>query len=329
MPANLTPQYHKAEAEYRRAQSAEERVACLQEMLKLIPKHKGTDHLQADLKTRLKEAKQDVETEKKAPKTGRTFRFPRQGAGQVLVLGAPNAGKSRVLAELTNAEPEVANYPYTTHEPMPGMMSWQDAMVQLIDTPPTTADHLEPYVLNLVRTADLVVLCLDGSSDDAPDETAELLQQFRSRSTQLGRENGFVDDDFSLVQVKTLLVVTRADADGVAERLEYFREMVPTKFETQEVEFDRDDSREALRDRIFQMLGVIRVYTKAPGKPAEYKDPFTIPVGGTVEDLAAKVHRDLAESLKFAKVWGESAHDGQSVGREHQLADRDLVELHS
>lgn len=329
MPANLTPQYHKAEAEYRRAQSAEERVACLQEMLKLIPKHKGTDHLQADLKTRLKEAKQEVETEKKAPKTGRTFRFPRQGAGQVLVLGAPNAGKSRVLAELTNAEPEVANYPYTTHEPMPGMMPWQDATVQLIDTPPTTADHLEPYVLNLVRTADLVVLCLDGSSDDAPDETAELLEQFRSRSTQLGRENGFVDDDFSLVQVKTLLVVTRADAEGVAERLEYFREMVPTRFEMQEVEFDREDSREALRDRIFQMLGVIRVYTKAPGKPAEYKDPFTIPVGGTVEDLAAKVHRDLAESLKFAKVWGESAHDGQSVGREHQLADRDLVELHS
>ncbi|WP_166820353.1 GTPase [Thalassoroseus pseudoceratinae] len=329
MPANLTPQYHKAEDAYRRAQSAEERVACLQEMIKLIPKHKGTDHLQADLKTRLKEAKQDVETEKKAPKTGRTFRFPRQGAGQVLVLGAPNAGKSRVLAELTNAEPEVANYPYTTHEPMPGMMPWQDATVQLIDTPPTTADHLEPYVLNLVRTADLVVLCLDGSSDDAPDETAELLEQFRSRSTMLGRENGFVDDDFSLVQVKTLVVVTRAGSDGLEERLEYFREMVPTPFEIQRVEFDREDSREELRDRVFQMLGVIRVYTKAPGKPAEYKDPFTIPVGGTVEDLAVKVHRDLAESLKFAKVWGESAHDGQSVGRDHQLADRDLVELHA
>jgi ribosome-interacting GTPase 1 len=329
MPANLTPQYHKAEEAYRRAQSPEERVECLQEMLRVMPKHKGTDHLQADLKTRLKEARAEVEAEKKAGAKGRSFRFPRQGAGQVVLLGVPNAGKSRVLAELTNAEPEVADYPYTTHEPFPGMMPWQDATVQLIDTPPATAAHVEPYVLNMVRSADLVCLCLDGSNDDAMDETAELIEQLRQRSTLLSGRSGFDEEDMGVVHVKTLLVVTRADAPGCAERLDYFRELVPQPFETQPVEFERDDSREALRDRIYKMLGVIRVYTKAPGKPAEYRDPYTIPGGGTVEDLAAKVHRDLADNLKFAKVWGDSAHDGQTVSREHVLLDRDLVELHA
>lgn len=329
MPANLTPQYHKAEAEYRRAQSPEEKVACLQEMLRLIPKHKGTDHLQADLKTRLKDAKNEVEAEKKAPKGGRSFRIPRQGAGTVVLIGAPNAGKSRVLKELTNAEPQVADYPFTTHEPMPGMMAWDDASVQLIDTPPLSAAHMEPYVLNMVRSADGVGLCFNGGSDDAPEETAEVITELANRKTQLSADSGFVEEDFSIVKVKTILVVTRADDPGCEVRLELLRELMEIHFPIQMVEFDREDSREALRDSFYKALDVIRIYTKAPGKSADYKDPYTIPKGGTVEDLAAKVHRDLVETLKYAKVWGESAHDGQSVGREHILADRDLVELHS
>ena len=329
MPANLTPQYLKAEAEYRRAQTPEERVACLQEMLKLIPKHKGTDHLQADLKTRLKEAKQDALTEQKAPKAGRSFRIPRQGAGTVVLIGAPNSGKSRVLKELTNAEPQVADYPFTTHEPLPGMMPWEDASVQLIDTPPLSAAHLEPYVLNMVRAADVVALCLNGRSDDAPEETAEVITELATRKTELAAESGFAQDDFSVVKVKTILVVTRADDPGCEIRLDLLRELIDIPFPIQQVEFDREDSRERLRNCFYEALGVIRVYTKAPGKPAEYTDPFTIPQGGTVEDLAWKVHRDLVDSLKYAKVWGESADDGQSVGRDHILADRDLVELHS
>ncbi len=328
MPANLTPQYHKAEAEYRRAQSPEERVACLQEMLRLIPKHKGTDHLQADLKTRLKEARSDVETEKQAPKTGRSFRIPRQGAGTIVLIGAPNAGKSRVLKELTNAEPQVADYPFTTHEPMPGMMAWEDVNVQLIDTPPLSAAHMEPYVLNMVRAADIVALCFNGNSDDAPEETAEVLTELAHRKTRLAAESGFAEDDFSIINVKAILVVTRAEDPGCEIRLELLRELMEIPFPVQKVEFDREDSREALRNNLYQALGLIRIYTKAPGKPADYQAPFTIPLGGTVEDLAYKVHRDLVETLKYAKVWGESAHDGQSVGREHVLADRDLVELH-
>lgn len=329
MPANLPPQYQKAEEEYRKAQSAAERFEILERMLVLIPKHKGTEKLQVDLKTKLKETKADIQVEKTAPKGGKVYRIPRQGAAQVIVIGGPNAGKSRILKELTNAEPEVADYPFTTREPMPGMMKWEDITIQLVDTPPITDSMFEPYLLNFVRAGDLIVLAFDGSSDDAPEATATVIDQFRQRATILSTSTGFDEDDFSKLHVKTLLVVTRGGEAEVQDRLDFFQEMVPTKFETLRCDLDQEGDRERLRNAIFAGLGLIRLYTKAPGKPADYSSPFTIPIGGTVEDLAGKVHRDLADKVKFAKVWGTSAADGQSVGRDHVLADKDLVELHT
>jgi ribosome-interacting GTPase 1 len=329
MPANLTPQYQKAEERFRKAHSCEEQIGCLQEMLKLIPKHKGTEKLQADLKSRLKDANSQLQAEKQAPKKGLSYRIPRQGAGQVILLGAPNSGKSRLLAELTKAEPEVAAYPFTTREPMPGMMPWEDVKVQLIDTPPITDSHIEPYLTSMVRSADLALLCFDGSSDDAPEETAILIGKLESRKTLLSDKTGFDEDDFSIVHVKTLLVITRGNDPDCATRLELFYDLIPNRFEIVKVEFDSEESREKLRNGIYESLGMIRVYTKSPGKPADYKDPYSIPDGGTVEDVALQVHRELAEKLKFAKVWGESVHDGQSVDAEHVLCDKDLVELHA
>lgn len=329
MPANLPPQYQKAEEEYRKAQSAAERFEILERMLVLIPKHKGTEKLQADLKTKLKETKADIQVEKTAPKGGKVYRIPRQGAAQVILIGGPNAGKSRIVKELTNAEPDVADYPFTTREPMPGMMAWEDITIQLVDTPPITDSMFEPYLLNFVRAGDLILLAFDGTSDDSPEATAAVIEQFRQRATILSTSTGFDEDDFSKLHVKTLLVVTRAGAAEVQDRLDFFREMVPTNFEIIRCDLDRDDDREQLRKSLFQALGLIRLYTKVPGKPADYSSPFTIPIGGTVEDLAGKVHRDLADKVKFAKIWGTSAADGQSVGRDHVLADKDLVELHT
>jgi ribosome-interacting GTPase 1 len=328
MAVNATPQYKKAEEEYRRAQTIEEQIACLEKMLVLLPKHKASEKVQSDLKTRLKEARGELAAEKAAPKKVRTYQFPRQGAGQVVILGGPNSGKSRLLAELTSAKPEVAPYPFTTREPHPGMMAWEDVSVQLIDTPPITDTFFEACLQNIVRSADAVLLCFDGSSDDAPDHTAEVIRQIEHRKTVLARESGFVEDDLTQIRIKTLLVPTRADDPGRADRLAFFEEMFPQRFEAQPVEFERTDSTAALRDRIYKMLNVIRVYTKAPGKPADRKSPFTIPAGGTVEELAEKIHKDLAAKLTHARIWGSGVHDGQSVGREHVLADRDLVELH-
>jgi len=329
MPANLTHKYQKAEEEYRRAQSLEEQIACLEHMLQVIPKHKGTEKLQAHLKSRLKEARADQQVEKASAKKGLSYRIPRQGAGTVVVIGGPNAGKSRVLAELSNASPEVAPYAFTTREPFPAMMPVNDVLVQLIDTQPVTDAHFEPYINSFARTADLVLLCMDGSSDDAPDDTLAVIRQLDSRKTLLAGKTGFDEDDFSRLRVKTRLVVTRADNPDVDTRVEFLREMMPRTLPQVRVELDRGESRESLRSAILAALEVIRVYTKAPGKQAVYEDPFTVPVGGTVEDLAIRVHRDLADKLKFARIWGAEAHDGQTVGREHVLHDGDMLELHT
>jgi uncharacterized protein len=329
MPANLPPQYRKAEEDYRRAQSPDESVRCLEKLLQLIPKHKGTDHLQADLKTRLKDARAAAQQATVSVKGGPQFRIPRQGAGTVIVLGAPNSGKSRVVAELTNASPAVEAYPFSTREPFPAMMHWQDTLVQLIDTPPVAESYFEPYLIDYVRTADLVVLCFDGTSDDAPEETLALLDQFRTRKTVLTSESGFDENDYATVHVKTLLIVTRRDFSGTKDRIDFFGEMTRTPLPLVQVDLDQADDVERLRDSIYSALNVVRIYTKAPGGPVVYHDPFTLPAGATVEDLAERVHHELAEKLKFARLWGSSSHEGQTVGREHVLHDRDLVELHT
>src|SRR5579871_3716590 len=186
MAANLTPQYLEAEADYKRAQSAAERLECLKKMYSLLPKHKASEKLQADLKTRISDTKKEIEHERKSPKkVGVSHKIPKQGAGQYVVLGAPNVGKSRLLTRLTRATPEVAPYPFTTHEPTPGMMEWEDVKVQLIDTPPITADYLEPWLSSMVRSADAAILIVDVGDDDGPFAVEAVIERLAQTKTVL------------------------------------------------------------------------------------------------------------------------------------------------
>jgi ribosome-interacting GTPase 1 len=328
MAANLTPQYLEAEAEYKKAKTAEEQLACLRKMFTLLPKHKASEKLQADLKTRMSELRKEIERERSSPKkTAVSHRIPRQGAGQVVFLGAPNAGKSRLLTRLTRATPEVAPYPFTTREPHAGMMEWQDARVQLIDTPPVTADYLESYMAGMVSAADRALLFVDLGDDDGPFAAQAVIDRLAAAKVVL--QGILPSDGEALTQAtRTVLVANKIDLPEARDRLEIVRELFGRRFDIQVISAEMGEGIEELRDAIYKCLNVIRVYSKQPGKPPDLKSPFTCPAGSTVQEMAALVHRDFAEGLKSARIWGTGVFDGQTVKRDHVLHDKDIVELH-
>jgi ribosome-interacting GTPase 1 len=328
MPANLTPQYHKAEEEYKRAQTPEEKLEGLKKMWALLPKHKGTDKMQAELKAKISAVKDEIEGGKKAPKKGFSHTIQRDGAGQVILVGAPNCGKSQILAALTSAHPEVAPYPFTTHAPQPGMMPWNDVQVQLIDTPPITSDYLESYLPGLIQSADAVLLIVDLSVDEGIEQTDELLRHLEHSRVLLAGKPVQAADDRVTVLKKTLLIANKTDTPGAQERLMMITELYGDRFAIIGVSATTGEGVEELRDRTYRFLDVVRVYTKAPGKPAERDRPFTTPAGSTVLDVARLVHREVAEEFKYARIWGTGVFDGQTVGREHIVHDSDLIELH-
>ena len=330
MAVNLPPQYHDAEAEYKRAKTPVEKLAALKKMWVILPKHKASEKVQVILKTKISEVSDEIEQVKLSPKKGgpTSYKVPKQGAGQIVFLGPPNAGKSRLLTRLTRATPEVAPYPFTTREPIPGMMDWEDVRLQLIDLPPITADFYEPYITDFTRSADAAVLMLDLGDDDGLFSTETVVERLGTAKRLLVDQLPQNDDDPTVFHLKTLLVCNKLDADGAVDRLEIVREMFAHKFPIHAISAERGDGVEDLKSLLYRKLDVIRIYGKMQGKPPDMTAPFTIPFGSTVLDFAEHVHADFAEGLKAAKVWGSAAFDGQTVKRDHVLRDKDVVELH-
>ena len=326
MPANLTPAYKEAEARFRSAVTKEEKITCLEEMLRVIPKHKGTDKLQADLRSRLSKLKR--EPKRKGPARRDSHRVPREGAGQVVLVGPPNAGKSSLVATLTHAKPEVANYPLTTREATPGMMPFEDVAFQLVDLPALCEEHVDPWVYDLVRAGDLVWLVV---SIEHPlvglDVVMELLAQKAIVPYPAG--TGAPNETRpGWMQKPTLLVVTGMDREGSAEDLAALEELLETPWLIVPVSSVTGSGMAELGKRTFEALDIIRIYAKEPKKEADRERPFTLRTGSTVGDLARTIHKDIADGFKFARVWGPSAFDGQSVKAAHVLEEGDVVEIH-
>ena len=329
MPANLTAQYHKAEEDYRRATTPEEELSCLQVMLQEIPKHKGTDHLQASLKSKIAKLKREITADKKSGKKSHGVRIPRQGAGTAILLGGPNAGKSQLVRAMTRATPEVAPYPFTTHAPTPGMMPWEDVAVQLIDTPPITADFIESYIYGLIRGADLAVLMVDLGSDEGIEQCQDVLDKLSDTKTRLASTSYLDEQDVGLSYTQTLLVPNKIDLPDAPARLELLHELVEVDFPEYVISAEQETGLEPLRNEIYRRMDVVRVYTKLPSAKEPDRDrPFTLRRGRTLLDLAGQVHKDYIEGMKFARVWGTDVHDGTVVKGDYVLHDQDVVELH-
>ncbi len=327
MPANLPPTYHAAEDRFRAAVTQEEKIAALEEMLRLVPKHKGTEKLQGDLKSRL--AKLRRRPRKKAGGRGFTHHVPKEGAGQVALAGPPNGGKSALVAALTHARPTVAEYPLTTREVTPGMMPFEDVAIQLLDLPPICDEHVEPWVYDSLRTADLLWLVVAAESSlEGVEGVERLLAAKVIHLTAVGEQETPEDRRLGWTTQRTLLVVTGLDRPGAREDLEILDPLLERSWPTVGVSSVSGEGFAELGRRTFEALGVIRVYSKHPGKPADRDAPFTLTAGATIADLARAVHKDLAAHFKFARIWGPHVFDGQRVPASHALEEGDVVEIH-
>jgi ribosome-interacting GTPase 1 len=345
MPANLSPEYKAAAEAFRKARDPAEKLDCLRQMLSVIPKHKGTDHLQADLKHRIKELDEELQGPRRGgARSGPSLVVRPEGAAQVALLGPPNAGKSLLHARLTHSSAKCGPYPFTTQYPEPGMLRWEDVLLQLVDLPAISAEHPLPWLGSTLQSADAALLVVDLSDPDCVQHVESVQKLLGERHVSLltdwpalGSDASaalpqLADADVFAVRLPTLLVASKADRlDHPDTDLEALAELEEPHFPTLLVSAESGLGLDALGPWLWRALGLVRVYTKTPGKPALQDKPFTLRHGEqTVGDVARLVHRDLERTLKYARVWGRSVvAEGQHVGREHVLADRDVVELHS
>jgi ribosome-interacting GTPase 1 len=329
MPANLPPTYHAAEERLRTASTAEEKLDILREMLALIPKHKGTDKLQADLKKRISKLQNQAQQQRGAKRT--TFdHVAREGAAQVVLLGPPNAGKSALVAALTHAQPKVAPYPYTTRIPQSGMMPFQDVQIQLVDTPAMSPEFSEPWLPGLVRSGNLCLLVLNPADSEVLEQVEFIFERLPASRVRLVSAESHAGGAEGLdALVPAIAVATHADVEDAEVGCSLLAELLAGRLPLISVSCLAGGGLEELRQRIFTLVRIVRVYTKQPGKEPDRERPFVLPAGATVLDLAATIHRDIAERLRYARVWGSAKFDGQQVERDHALADGDVIELHA
>ena len=325
MPANLSPEYKKAEAEFKEARTGQEKLIALEHMLAVIPKHKGTEKLQADIKKRISNLRKAEE--KASGKRGDYLHVKREGAAQVALLGPPNCGKSLLMQCLTNARPEVADYPFTTTRPLPGMMPFEDIQVQLVDTGPIADNRLEPYHVNLLRNADLLLPVLDLGAADPNGDFEQLVQTMMGAKIELVAELPDNVPEYGVKPKAVLVVVNKYDVDEDDILMDEVRKR-QKGYDLHPVSAVLEQGIEDLRKAVIKRLGIVRIYSKIPGKPPDMNKPFVVPRNSTVLDVAMQVHKEFAENLRYARIWGSERFDGQKVQRDYKVSDKDVIELH-
>jgi ribosome-interacting GTPase 1 len=335
MAVNQTPMYNKAEERYRSANSPAEKVAALEEMLRLVPKHKASEKLQMLIKQKLKTAREELQSNKgggqgKGGGGHDLFSVPRQGAGQVVLMGAANVGKSSIVGALTSAKVEIAEFPYSTHSAVPGMAHHEDVPIQLVDMPPVMAGSVQPGMMGAFRGADVLLMVVDLEAIDLLDQyelCMNLLKEHNVRPVSTA-ELEFDEDETAAVPKRVIVVANKSDSAGAADNLEGFKELTGCSLKIVPVSAKTGDGLKEMLAEIFGLLSVIRVYAKRPGKPVDKEAPFILPVGASVGDMASLIHKELAEKLTGARIWGGTVHDGQQVHASHVLTDKNVVELH-
>jgi ribosome-interacting GTPase 1 len=325
MPTNLPPEYAEAERLYKEATTPEEKIDRLEDLISTIPKHKGTDKLRADLRRRLSKLKNSAQAKKGTSKHESAFHIPKEGAGQIAVIGPANVGKSSLVGNFTNANPEISAAPFTTWTPTPGMMPVEDIQIQLIDTPAIDRDYIEPELVDLIRHADMLFLMVDLQADPIQQihESSEFLAQHRIYPEHQSPD----EQSIRIAVMPWTVLVNKCDDETGEDDYSAMLELMEDEWPSLPISALNGRNADEMKQAAFDTLQIIRIYSKSPGREPDLTAPFVMKHGSTVEEFARNIHQDFFEKLKSARVWGSSAFDGQQVQREFVLQDGDVVEL--
>ena len=235
----------------------------------------------------------------------------REGAAQIAFVGPPNAGKSSLLQVLSAIQIKTGDYAFTTTRPVPALTRIGGVLVQLVEIPGLIEGANEDRgggraLLGVLRNADAIVYC---QSVTAP---VDELRVVRAEVETAG------------IALPALLAATKAD-EAAGDELERLTIAFPD-LELVPVSVLDDESLDALREAVWQLTGLLRVFLRR-GREVD-EEPLALHPGATVEDVADEIHHELGESFGAARVWGPSARfDGQRVGRSHTVLDGDVVEI--
>lgn len=301
MTVNAGPEYFAAEKRYFAAQTIDEQISCMEEMVKLAPKHKSSESFVANLKQRLKKLEEKKE---KAAKSGKSSRKGIKKEGfQVVLLGLPNSGKSSLLAVLTNAKPSITPHPFSTIQPEIGTLDYQGIKAQIVDVPSIGSDFFD---IGIINTADLILEVIEHISD------LEKISPFLSRA--LG---------------KKLIVFAKSDILDNEQLRKLEATIRSKKLPAIIISSHSGFNIEQLKGMIFKSMDSIRVYTKEPGKPRT-EEPIVLKEGSSVKDVAEKILKGFSKKVRETRVTGPSSKfPNQKVGISHVLKDLDIVEFHT
>jgi ribosome-interacting GTPase 1 len=331
MPANLPPSFYEAKDRYKSASEPGEELDALREMLSELPDHKGTDKVKADIRKRISKAKQKRELQKKKEKKqkkGRSMTIDRQGSGQIFLYGPPNSGKTTILNKLSSLDRDTGDYQFTTREPYPGMMKYENVDIQLVDMPPITTNYIPSWLNPLIRSADALCMVIDAGSENCLGDLEESLSVLDQEKVIPSWQTARIPPPDGYMVQPTLLIANKMDADGANERLRIIRDLYGDQFHPLKVSTREEESMERIKEELWNLLGLIRIYSRPEGREPDWDQPYTIPEGSTVQEFAEHVHRDIAGDLKFGRIWGnDDMYDGQRIPRDHVLEDEDQVEL--
>ena len=330
MPANLPPQYYELDREFKKESDPREKLRMAKELLAMMPKHKGTDKLQAEMKAKISTLNKDIQGGGKkhgARRVDDHTHIEKEGAAQIILIGAPNSGKSSIVDTLTHAKPLIGDYPYTTREPLAGMTLFETVQYELIDTPPISEEYFESYLPNLVRQADLVCIVADICVPGFGEGLKMVFNRLEEKRIILTAEIPEEVEDQRFAYKKTFIAAHKCLDEGAEKGIEEIKNLYPD-FKVVPTSILDDDSMKKYMAAIFELLGIIRIYTKRVGHDPDFADPIILPIDGTVEDAARTLHKDFARDLQFAKLWGDGKFEGQRVKNSFVLSDKDIIEFH-